>query len=250
VTDLLFYASALLVMWGTYRLLKWNLRRTAARHAPERTAEAARLGWTYEQEQTAIFEIERWRGSTDGVAWVGEAARTGTRRSLTDGAARKGSATLVTRWYTERPMPVAGPIALLHHPRDGSRPDAAVQALGGITSPLARRLLGAVLDFGFRARFGRPVGGSLDGRALQPATLPAGYEGYSLLAAHPSEASALLFQRLGRGLSAAQEAAGPVSLSVLVTPKGLALSVPRWAFTADDLVPIVRAGVAMTNAMR
>jgi hypothetical protein len=48
----------------------------------------------------------------------------------------------------------------------------------------------------------------------------------------------------------ARTAAGPVSLSVLVAPDGLAISVPKWTFKADELVPIVNAGLALTNALR
>src|SRR5262245_9222843 len=110
VSDLIFYAIAIVVMWLSFRMLKWNHRQKAARRAPERLAEAAQRGWTYEQEQTTVFEIERWRGSTDGIEWVSEAARTGTRRSRLDGAALKGSATLITRWHTMRRMPVSGPV--------------------------------------------------------------------------------------------------------------------------------------------
>ena len=251
MSDLLFYACAAVVMWVSYRVLKWNNRQKAARHAPARTAEAAQRGWTYEQEQTALFEIERWRGSTDGVGWVAEAARTGTRRSWVDGAARKGSATLITRWHTQQRMPVAGPVLLLHAASDEGRPDEIGKALGEITSPLARRLIGKVLDVGLAVAFGSPLGASVEGLALRPGTLPTtGYDGYSLMAADLSEASALLFQRLGPGLSAARAAAGPVSLSVLVTPDGLAISVPKWTATTDDLVPIVNAGLALTRAMR
>ena len=251
VSDLLFYAFAAAVMWGSYRILKWNNRQKAARHAPERLAEAAQRGWTYEQEQTPIFEIERWRGSTDGIEWVGEAARTGTRRSLLDGAARKGSATLITRWHTKQRMPVSGPVLLLHRASDEGQPDDIGKALGEITSPLARKVIGKVLDIGLSVRFGRPIGAGVEGTALKPGTLPAtGYDGYSLMAADPSEASALLFQRLGPALRAAGAAAGPVSLSVLVTPEGLAISVPQWTFKTDELVPIVNAGLALTSAMR
>ena len=110
LSDLIFYAFAAVVMWVSYRVLKWNRRQKAARRAPERLAEAAQRGWTYEQEQTAVFEIERWRGSTDGVEWVGEAARTGTRRSYTDGAALKGSATLIcTKHAPHRNIPAPQP---------------------------------------------------------------------------------------------------------------------------------------------
>ena len=250
MSDLFFYAFAVVVMWGSFRVLKWNNRQKAARRAPERLAEAARRGWTYEQEQTMMFEIERWHGSTGGVAWVGEAARTGTRRSMS-GAARKGSATLITRWHTKQRMPVSGPVLLLHTASGAGQPDEIAKALDEITSPLARKMIGKVVDVGLSVRFGGPIGANVEGTALQPCTLPAtGYDGYSMMAADPSEASALLFQRLGRALSAARAAAGPVSLSVLITPEGIAVSVPQWTFKTDELVPIVNAGLALTSAMR
>jgi hypothetical protein len=65
VSDLIFYAFAVVVMWGSFRLLKWNNRQKAYKRAPARVTEAAQRGWSYEQEQTMMFEIERWKGSTD-----------------------------------------------------------------------------------------------------------------------------------------------------------------------------------------
>jgi len=250
LSDLIFYALAVVVMWLSFRMVKRNHRQKAAKRAPERIAEAAQRGWTYEPDQTAIFEIERWRGSTDGVEWVGETARTGTRRHL-DGTAMKGSSTLITRWQTTRRMPVSGPVLLVHNVNDDGKPDDLANAIGEITSPLARTLIGKVLDVGLAVRFGSPIGASVEGTALKPGTLPAtGYDGYSLMAADPSEASALLFQRLGPALVAIRDSAGPASLSVLITPEGLAVSEQRLIFTADQLEPIVNAGVTLTKAMR
>ena len=248
MSDFLFYAFAAVVMYVSFRIVKWNHRQNAAKRAPALQAEAAARGWTYEQDQTTLFEIERWKGATDGTSWVGEAARTGTRRSL-DGAALKGSATLITRWYTQQRMPVSGAVLLLHAAGEGT--DKMTRVLGEVDSPLARKMIHAVLEAGLSVRFGTAVGADVDGQALKPSTLPAtGYDGYSLMATDPAEASALLFQRLGPALQKARAAAGPVSLSVLVTPEGLAISVPQWTARAADLDPIVKAGTALTTAMR
>jgi hypothetical protein len=251
MADLIFYAFAIVVMWVSFHVLKRNRRQQAARQAPERLAEAATRGWAYEHDQTPLFENERWRGSADGIAWVIEAARSGTRRSgqFGTGAALKGSATLITRWHTEQRMPVAGAVLLMHHAEDQT--DEISEAIGEITSPLARKLIGKVLDVGLSMRFGSAIGADVEGTTLVPGTLPAsGYEGYSLLATDPSEASALLFQRLGPALSAARAAAGPISLSVLITPEGLAVSAPTWPAKTDELVPIVNAGLVLTKALR
>jgi hypothetical protein len=251
MADLLFYAFAIVVMLLSFRLLKWSHRQKAAKRAPERLAEAAIHGWTYETDQTPLFEIERWRGSTEGIAWVAEAARSGTRRAgqFGTGAALKGSATLITRWHTQQRMPASGTVLLLHHA--GDEKDEISGAIADITSPLARKLIGKLLDVGLSVRFGSAIGASVEGTALVPGSLPAtGYDGYSLMATDPSEASALLFQRLGPALSAARAAAGPVSLSVLITPEGLAVSVPKWPTTTDELVPIVKAGLTLASAMR
>ena len=251
MADLLFYALVLVLMFVSFRILKWNHRQKAARQAPERIAEAATHGWSYEHDQTPLFEIERWRGTADGIAWVTEAARSGTRRSgqFGTGAALKGSATLVTRWHTEQRMPVSGAVLLLH--RASGDKDEIADAVGEITSPLARKIIGKVLDAGLSVRFGSAIGANVEGSALVPSTLPAtGYEGYSLLASDPSEASALLFQRLGPALTTARAAAGPLSLSVLITPQGIAVSAPKWPAKTDELLPIVNAGLTLARAMR
>jgi hypothetical protein len=101
MSDLAFVVLGVVLTWLGYRLTKWNNRQKAAGRVPERQAEAAHYGWSYEQEQTPIFEIERWRGVTDGVEWIAEAARTGTRRSI-DGGRLPGSVTRVTRWQTSQ----------------------------------------------------------------------------------------------------------------------------------------------------
>jgi hypothetical protein len=88
---------------------------------------------------------------------------------LTDVAARKGSET-------------AG---------DEGQQDEIAKSISEITSPLARRMIGKVVDAGFSVRFGRPIGANVEGTALKPVILPAtGYDGYSLMATDPSEASA------------------------------------------------------------
>jgi hypothetical protein len=249
MSDLAFYALAIVLMYLGYRLLKWNNRKKAAMRAPERQAEAAQRGWTYEQEQTAIFEIERWQGTTDGVEWVGETARSGTRRSL-DGTRLNRSVTLVTRWHTKQRMPVSGAVLLMH--TDGAKqPEEIAGAVKEIDSALIRKLTGTLLDVGLDVRFGQPLGASVEGTQLKPGTLPAtGYDGYSLMADNPDEASALAHGRLAKGLDAARAAAAPEAPSVLITAIGLAISVPRWTSRADELVPIVNAGMALTRALR
>lgn len=250
LTDLAWYGFAILGMYVSFRFLKWNNRQLAAKKAPERIADAAKRGWSYEQEQTLMFEIGRWRGQSDGIAWVGETARSGTKRSSLGGSAI-GSVTLVTRWYTLQRMPVSGPVWLMQDTSGAGAPNELAKKLDDMDSPLARTLIGKMLDVGLPVRFGGPIGDKVEGASLRPVTLPAtGYDGCNLMAADPSEASALLFQRLGPAMIAARAAAGTVALSVLITPEGLAVSVPRWCYQADELAPLVDAGVSLVKAMR
>jgi hypothetical protein len=250
MTDLLWYAVPILVMYVSFRVLKWNNRQQAAKRAPERMAAAAARGWSYEQEQTLLFEIGRWRGSTSGIDWVAETARSGTQRSRLDGAAQ-GSATLVTRWYTQQRMPVSGPVLLMQGNDGEGETNEVATVLDEIDSPLARKMIGKVLDVGLSVKFGEPVGAAVEGASLLPGILPAtGYDGYNLMAADPADVSTPLFERVGPALAAARAAAGGGSLSVLITPAGLAISVPKWTYQADELAPIVDAGVALTTALR
>ena len=243
MSDALFYLFALVVMGLSFVLLKRRNRTIALQHLPKGEADAARMGWQFEVGQSALFEIYRWRGTTAGITWVAEALRSGRGRT------RGRSATTLVRWYALRPLPVAGPAAMLVADRGEDGPVPPRIEGDGAIAKLGARLVASALDKGLDVLFGEEIGRHVDAGTLEPvADIQGPYPGTSVLAAGADRASTLfLFQKLDAPLRSL--ATSTPTLSLLVTPAGLAISAKGWVKDADGLVPIVNAGVALVQAI-
>lgn len=242
MTDVLFYLAAVILMGLGFVFLKRRHRVTAAALAPAKSEDAARVGWQFETGQTALFEIFRWRGTTDGVSWVAEALRSGRSRSKL-----QGSTARIVRWYTIRPFPVSGAIATLQtNDGDEAAPQLPSAKDGGAIAQFGARMIAAALDKGFDIRFGEEIGGHIDiGKMTQLSETESA--GRMVFVDERSRPSALLtLQKADAAVNASGDSLGPVSY--VITPSGVAVSVQAWAGTVDELMPIVKAGVALARS--
>jgi hypothetical protein len=244
MSDALFYAFVVVVMWLSYRFLKRRRRAEGVRVTPEKQADAARAGWEFETGQTALFDVYRWRGTTEGVSWVAECLRGGGRGRRNETVSR------ILRWYTQGEMTVAGPMLMLKGD-DGDRAPSLEPLGGGAIAKFAERVIAAALDKAVDVRFSETAAAGVDVASL---TSVAGLERQSpgtVFMAEPStHAAALLWQpRLDAALRSAEAAVG-APLSVLVTPRAFAISAQMLAHNVEELTPFVNAGVALVKAVR
>jgi hypothetical protein len=137
--DFLYYAGIVAVMVLSFRFLTRRNRDRAVQHLPIGKADAARVGWEFEIDHTALFEIVRWRGTTSGLTWVAEGLRSGRQRN-----APNRSVTRIIRWYTRCRLQVSSPVAILQV-RDGQELPAPLPVGDGALAALAGPLVAGVL---------------------------------------------------------------------------------------------------------
>jgi hypothetical protein len=242
VSDFLYYVVIIIIMGLSFVFLKRRHRVAAAELTPAKSADAARVGWQFETDQSALFEIFRWRGTTDGVSWVAEAVRSGRSRSRL-----QGSTARIVRWYTIRPFPVPGAIATLHtNDGDEAPPQLPSDKDGGAVAQFGTRMIAAALDKGFDIRFGDEIGRQIDiGKMTQLSAAES--PGRMVFVDEGSRGSALLtLQKADAAVKASGDSLAPASY--VIAPGGVAVSVQAWAGTVDELMPIVQAGVALARS--
>jgi hypothetical protein len=244
MADAIFYVFALVVMFLTFRWMKARQRTAAVRLEPAAQADAGRLGWTYETEQTAIFEIQRWRGTTNGLSWVAETLRSGRSRRHPNQAT-----TRVLRWYATGPLQVPGALVLLRDREDRDAPDLELPQGDGVVATLARKMAASAFDASFDIAFGEAVGRQVDEQTLRPFVDAAqSLSGGKVLVDDAVRPSALLvLQRVDAALA---QSDATRTASVMLAPNGVAISAKAYVSSADELQPYVRAGVALVEALR
>jgi hypothetical protein len=244
MADAIFYVFAVVVMFLTFRWMKARGRASATRLEPAAQADAGRFGWSYETGQTAIFDIQRWRGTTNGIPWVAETLRSGRSRHHPN-----ESSTRVLRWYATGPVRVPGAFVLLRDRDEDKAPDLEMPEGDGVVATLARKVVTAALDASFDIAFGEAVGQQVDEKALRP--FDAASESHphgKVLVDDAVRASALLvLQKVDAALN---ESEATRSASVMLAPNGVSISAKAYVSSADELQPYVRAGVALVEALR
>lgn len=244
MADIIFYVFAFAFMALIFVLLKRRRTVAAVKLEPARQADAARLGWTFETGESAFYEMFRWRGTTDGIAWVAEGLRSGQHRG-----SRQGSVTKIIRWQTERPLAVKGSLAVIPA-ADGDDPIAAPRLEeDGKVAELMESLVAAAYRKAFALRFGETLAGAVDMTTMT--TLTAAIQTHpktAVLATETAHTDALwTLQKVDAAMALPPAPGAP--MAILVTPAGLAISAAVWIPTADDLQPIVQRGVALTKTL-
>ncbi len=223
----------------------WTRRRRAAKE-DELRRQASMRGWTFESASEGAMRVHRWRGTTEGIAWVAESLE-GPARQKGGRSHRRGP----SRWRTTGTAGPASPIVCIGVAPGHEQPAFEVARGEGWLAALAQKAAGFAFDKSLDAYFGAEIGAQVDATALrrvEGTTVP----GFVVMAADPDAAARLLFQRL-QGLLGEAVKDRDAALSdearpwVLLYPHGVALARMDRFSSAQDVERFVRPGVTLAR---
>ena len=143
--------------------------------------QASMRGWTFEFERQRGYRIRRWRGSSDGVAWMAESLeRTGkeNRRPV-----RR------SRWRTTSGHGPVAPIVCMGVAAGRETSSFTVEPGDGLLAHLGQKVAGFALDKAIDSYFGDDAGRDVDAAALKPIPNTA-IPGFIVMAADADAAAA------------------------------------------------------------
>lgn len=228
-------------------------RRNAAAKEEELRRQASMRGWTFERVREGAYRINRWKGSSGGVAWIAESLE-GLKGNQGRGPAQRR---LMTRWRTApewanaRAPFVTAPIVCLGLPTGKEMPSFAVAQGDTWLAKLAQKAVGFAFDKAIDHYFGVELGREVDAavlRRVEGAAIP----GFIVMAADPEAASRILFQGLQATLTDATRDTRSILADedrpwVLLWSKGVALARTEKVHSADELDRFIHAGLTLTR---
>lgn len=246
---LLYLVPILFLAWVLWRATR-GVRMHREQQQGALAADAAARGWTFEQGSDGLFDLMRWSGATEGVRWTAEYRRGRRRKSAGPSRAHR------LRWWTEGVGGPASPLLFMGVPRGQETPAVQLAQGDGLLATMAQKAAGFALDQSLDVHFGEALGRQVDARELRMvdgAALP----GFIVRAADAGQGRAWL-DRFGHRPAFGAQVTDPASAFsdeqhrpwVLLLGPQLSLSQPVPVRSTDDLARLVRAGVALTQALR
>jgi hypothetical protein len=215
-------------------------RRRAARDE-EMTRQAKMRGWSFEVLKEGGYDIQRWKGNTNGVEWVAESRFMRGRRS-------HGSVRAATWRATSARGPEA-PILCLSM-ASGQQAHMVKMAQGdGLLANLAKKAAGYAFDKVLDLYFGETIGNEVDASVLKPVpgTPP---QGFMVMAQDVDAAARILFQGLSRALAAepqGEDAGMHKNTWVLLWKNGVALGQSSMIDSIEEIDRLSRLGFAIAR---
>lgn len=222
-----------------------NRQRTA--RDEELRRQASTRGWTFETATEGAFRGHRWRGTTDGVAWMAESLESTGKQ----GGQRSSNRRRISRWQTTASRGPASPIVCMGVPEGAEKPSFEVAQGEGWLAALAQKAARFAFDKGLDAYFGVEIGKQIDAAALRRVE-GAAVPGFIVMAADTDAASRLLFQGLAKALGdAVHDRESALSDErrpwVLFWQHGVALAQTERLTTPEEIERLIRAGVALSR---
>jgi len=221
-------------------------RRRQAQEDDLKQAASSR-GWTFATSRENGYRVQRWTGTTDGIAWVAESLRQAAGGNKNSNRKRH-----ISRWRATYSPGVNGTIVCMGVPK-GKEPIAGSAHDQGFLAQLARKAANFAFDGALDTYFGEP-GKAIDVAAMhrvETQHIP----GYVVMAADKDEAARVLGQGLERTLVEATNDRTSVLAEdnrpwILVQSNTVALARLERHRNATDVDRFVRAGVALTHGFR
>ena len=246
---LLYLAPILFLAWVLWRATR-GVRMHREQQQGALAADAVARGWTFEQGTDGLFDLMRWSGTTEGVRWTAEYRRGRRRKSSGTSRAHR------LRWWTEGVAGSVSPMLFMGVPRGQEAPAVQLAQGEGLLATMAQKAAGFALDQALDVHFGEALGRQVDARELrmvEGAVLP----GFIAMAADSGQGRAWL-DRFGHRAAFDAQLTDPASAFsdeqhrpwVLLLGPQLSLSQPVPVRSTGDLERLVRAGVALAQALR
>jgi hypothetical protein len=213
--------------------------RRAAANEEEMRRQSSMRGWTYERVREGRARVRRWRGATDGVAWIAESVAQLKGSHGKHASERR----MVARWRSAASHGPAAPILCIALNTGAESATFAAAQGDGWLAQMAQKAIGFAFDKAVDTYFGLEIGGKVDAAALrrvEGTQIP----GFVIMAADTEAASRLLFQGLSKALTDMPADARPW---VLFWSGGVALARMEHIRAVDQIERLARAGVALTR---
>jgi hypothetical protein len=248
-------AAVILFTTFTVTIVVVTRRRVAAQDEEQRQ-QASMRGWTFLRAREGRFRVQRWTGTTDGVAWIAESVE--SSQSGTQGRAAAGRRR-VTRWKTSSSWTpptgasLAAPIVVMGVPEGQGKLPLPPAEGGGWIVTLAQKAVSFAIDKAIDHYFGEEAGREIDAGALQRVKGDS-TPGYVVMAADPAAAARLLFQGLSAALTNGSTNSSSVLSdkerpSILLWNKGIVVARMDHASSAEQIERYARAGVTLVRQL-
>ena len=220
-------------------------RKQAAREEELKRASSAR-GWQFESKVLGGYRVNRWTGTTDGIAWVAE--------SLTQlGGSKNRERRRIGRWQAAWSPGINGAIVAMGLPKGQEQLGTTVAAGDGFFAKLAQKAVGFAFDKAIDVYFGEAAGKEVDAGAMH--RVETNTPGFVVMAADKSEGARVLAEGFEKMLvDGANDSASVLSTQhrpwILLRPNAIALARMRTFGDINELEGFVRAGVGLTRAFK
>ena len=221
-------------------------RRQAAKDEELKRAASAR-GWKFETTREKGYRIDRWTGSTDGVAWIAESL------AHTSGSNKQQRRRHVARWHGAWSPGIKGAIVAMGLPKGKDQPGPAIAAGESWVAKLAQKAVGFAFDKAIDVYFGDGPGKEVDAGAMH--RLETKTPGFVVMAADKDEGARVLAQGLEKALVEATNDKGSVLAEenrpwILLRPTAISLARMERFRDANEIEGFVRAGMALTRTSK
>jgi hypothetical protein len=239
-------SAFILVTTAVVLIIVVSGRRAAAKEE-EMRRQASMRGWAYEKVREGASRVQRWTGTTDGIAWIAESI---VQLKGTHGRGASDRRT-ITRWRTASAPGPAAPIVCMGLKNGSESPSFSIAQGDSWLAKMAQKVAGFAFDKAVDVYFGKALGDLVDAAALRRVE-GASIHGFIVMAADTNAASRLLFQGLSTAL--ADGTHNPHSILsdkdrpwVLLWSGGVALARMAQVHSVEELERFAHAGVALTR---
>lgn len=220
----------------------------AQRAKEEEMARAASArGWKFETLHQRGCRIQRWSGTTDGIAWVAESA------VFTSGGNKNQRRRHVGRWHGAFSPGVSGAMVAMGLPKGKEELGKSIADGDGFFARLAQKAAGFAFDKAIDVYFGEGPGKEVDATTMQ--RVDAKIPGFVVMAADKSEGTRVLQQGLEHALLEATNNKNSVLSEedrpwILLRPTTVSLARMERFRDVNEIEGFVRAGLALTRSFK
>jgi hypothetical protein len=208
---------------------------------------ASSRGWKFEKVHERGYRIQRWTGSTDGIAWVAESA------VFTSGGNKNQRRRHVARWHGSYNPGIASPLVAMGLPKGKEQLGKSVAEGDGFFARLAQKAAGIAFDKAIDVYFGHEPGKEVDATTMQ--RVDTKIAGFVVMAADKAEGARVMQQGLESALQTATNDRSSVLSDedrpwILLRPNAVSLARMERIRDINELEGFVKAGVALTHSFR
>jgi hypothetical protein len=222
--------------------------RRRAEQVEELKRQASARGWKFDSVLQKGYRIERWSGSTDGIAWTAESA------IHVSGGSHGKRRRHIGRWHGAFSPGINAPIAVMGVPKGKEIINTQIAEGDSWIAKMAQKAVGFAFDTAIDVYFGDVIGKEVDAGAMQRVDgqkIP----GFIVMAADKDEGARILSQGFEKALVDASNDRASIMANddrpwILLRPTGISLARMEKLRDIAELDGFVKAGVALTRAFK